>query len=196
MTVHFHRTFHIGGLQGEESEAARADIERKEMARLASPDPDAGAEHPSLPDCVCGQITAIQMEVEQMLGQAFMMEGMTVPRLHGVAIAVREALVNAFVHGSWCDPEELVMVSVCVEAECRGSSQSIHLAAVVADSGDGFDRSAVPDCTARENLERPTGRGICIMGHFANPEWNEKGNVCTIRQSWEQTPGHREEGAA
>jgi serine/threonine-protein kinase RsbW len=36
----------------------------------------------------------------------------------------------------------------------------------VADEGDGFDQSAVPDPLAGENLLRGSGRGVMLMKSF------------------------------
>jgi len=76
-----------------------------------------------------------------------------------IGLAVREALVNAMVHGNHCDPEETVRVSVAVNDEC-------DLLIVVKDSGSGFDPSRLPNPIADENLLANHGRGIFLMKQF------------------------------
>jgi anti-sigma regulatory factor (Ser/Thr protein kinase) len=47
----------------------------------------------------------------------------------------------------------------------------------VEDQGPGFDPVRIPDATAYENLQRPSGRGLLLIRHFA--AWvshNRKGN--------------------
>jgi len=47
----------------------------------------------------------------------------------------------------------------------------------VTDEGPGFDPTDVPDCTAPENLERPSGRGLMLMRHYMTQvDYNDRGN--------------------
>ena len=78
-------------------------------------------------------------------------------RFH-VTIAVREAAVNAVVHGNQCDPAKQISVSF----ENTGAA----LVFTIADQGRDFDPAAVPDPLAPENLMRGTGRGIFLMRSF------------------------------
>ena len=73
-----------------------------------------------------------------------------------IGLAVREALVNAIVHGNHCQPQKTVRVSLFVY-------DTGDLVTVVKDSGSGFDPSRVPDPTAAENLLADHGRGIFLM---------------------------------
>jgi serine/threonine-protein kinase RsbW len=77
-----------------------------------------------------------------------------------VGIAVREAVINAIVHGNKMDPSRKVEVSL----EAR--SRSIR--ARVRDHGAGFDSGATPDPTLEENLLRTSGRGILVMRAFVD----------------------------
>ena len=75
---------------------------------------------------------------------------------NAVAVALREALNNAVVHGNRLDARKLVHV------RCRCKvGEGISL--VVADQGQGFDASSVPDPLAVENLLAEHGRGIHVM---------------------------------
>jgi len=73
-----------------------------------------------------------------------------------IGLAVREALINAMVHGNHCDPTRAVRVSVAVNEDC-------DLLITVEDSGSGFDPSGIADPTAAQNLLADHGRGIFLM---------------------------------
>jgi serine/threonine-protein kinase RsbW len=75
-----------------------------------------------------------------------------------VAMAVREAAVNAVLHGNDYDPSKQVDVSL----ENTGSA----LVFVICDEGKGVDPSTLPDPLAPENLLRGTGRGIFLIRSF------------------------------
>lgn len=92
-----------------------------------------------------------------------------VRKLHGLVdmdghrdaidLALREALVNAVVHGNRRDPGKNVQV------ECyRTGKRQILL--VVRDEGQGFDPRRLEDPTLPQNLTRPTGRGIFLIRQF------------------------------
>jgi len=71
---------------------------------------------------------------------------------------VREAAVNAVLHGNDYDPAKLVTFSYEVTP---GS-----LTFVLADEGRGIDPSLLPDPRDPENLMRGTGRGIFLIRSF------------------------------
>ncbi len=76
--------------------------------------------------------------------------------VENIALAVREAIANAIVHGNHCNRAKAVGVSVAVNENC-------DLLIVVRDSGSGFDPSKLPNPTAGENLLANHGRGIFLM---------------------------------
>jgi serine/threonine-protein kinase RsbW len=78
--------------------------------------------------------------------------------IFSIRLAVEEALVNAIKHGNRCDRSKKVQISYRVQAD--------HFEVSIADEGQGFDPSDVPDPTAEENLERPCGRGLMLMRHY------------------------------
>ena len=78
-------------------------------------------------------------------------------RFH-VAMAAREAAVNAVLHGNEYDPSKKITVSL----ENTGSQLVIS----VADEGKGLDPDTLPDPLAPENLLRGTGRGIFLIRSF------------------------------
>ena len=84
-------------------------------------------------------------------------------------LALEEAFANAIKHGNKGDPAKRVHVrySVCPD----------RVVIIITDEGPGFDPSAIPDPTADERLEIPTGRGILLMRAYMNDvEYNAAGN--------------------
>lgn len=75
-------------------------------------------------------------------------------RFH-VTMAVREAAVNAVLHGNEYDPAREIAVGL----ENTGKD----LVFTIADQGRGFSPESVPDPLAPENLLRGTGRGIFLI---------------------------------
>jgi serine/threonine-protein kinase RsbW len=75
-----------------------------------------------------------------------------------IGIAVREAVVNAVVHGNRYNENKKVRFSVVKNSE--------RLTVRVADEGEGFDFEDLPDPLAPENLMRASGRGIFLIRSF------------------------------
>ena len=78
-------------------------------------------------------------------------------RFH-MAMAAREAAVNAVLHGNEYDPSKLVFASF----ENTGAA----LVMTIADQGKGLNPDSVPDPLAPENLLRGSGRGIFLIRSF------------------------------
>jgi serine/threonine-protein kinase RsbW len=76
--------------------------------------------------------------------------------LEGVELALREALVNAVVHGNRQDPKKQVVVR-CFCRPARG------ILLVVEDEGPGFDPNKVPDPTHEERVFETHGRGLFLI---------------------------------
>jgi serine/threonine-protein kinase RsbW len=75
-----------------------------------------------------------------------------------ITMAVREAAVNAVLHGNEYDSAKKVTASF----EDNGKS----LVFTVCDEGKGVDPDSLPDPLAAENLLRGTGRGIFLIRSF------------------------------
>ncbi len=75
-----------------------------------------------------------------------------------VTMAVREAAVNAVMHGNEYNPDKHLSVSF----ENNGDA----LVFVIADQGKDLDPDTLPDPLAPENLLRGTGRGIFLIRSF------------------------------
>ena len=72
-----------------------------------------------------------------------------------IRLCLEEAIVNAFRHGNRGAPGKVV------EFRCDINHERAEFE--VRDEGEGFDPSGVPDPTADENLEIPSGRGLMLM---------------------------------
>ena len=89
--------------------------------------------------------------------------------IFGVHLAIEEALINAIKHGNRLDTSKQVHVT------CRISSNLLRVE--IADEGEGFDPSTVPDPTDPTHIESPSGRGIMLMQSFmSRVEYNDAGN--------------------
>ncbi|MBX3437359.1 MAG: ATP-binding protein [Planctomycetaceae bacterium] len=96
-------------------------------------------------------------------------------------LAIEEAVTNAIKHGNRRDVSKKVFVRCLVDAE------RVHL--VVEDEGPGFVLENVPDPTADENLDKPSGRGIKLMQSFLTAvEYNDQGNQVTLVKRREPSP--------
>ncbi len=121
-------------------------------------------------DCNVGN--RIVLEIVKQLQEI----GWTESEVFGIHMALEEAIINAIKHGNREADDK--QVHVVVEA----TPDSFYLC--VTDQGAGFDPQAVPDCTADDNLELCSGRGLMLMKHFMDEvNYNEVGNSLEIRKS-------------
>jgi serine/threonine-protein kinase RsbW len=77
-----------------------------------------------------------------------------------LGMAIREAMVNAVVHGNKYSTHKKVYLTVWQEAG--------GLKVIVADEGNGFEMARVPDPLEEENLLKESGRGILLMQAFVD----------------------------
>lgn len=75
-----------------------------------------------------------------------------------IGMAVREAAVNAVLHGNAYDPGKKVALDV--ERTAR------DLVIVIRDQGKGLEVDKIPDPLAPENLMKTSGRGIFLIRSF------------------------------
>lgn len=75
-----------------------------------------------------------------------------------ISVAIREATINAIVHGNHYDPAKYVTVSF--------ESTPGALTVSVRDQGAGLDPSTIPNPLAPENLLKPSGRGVFLIRSF------------------------------
>jgi serine/threonine-protein kinase RsbW len=75
-----------------------------------------------------------------------------------IAMAVREAAVNAVLHGNAYDPEKKV--------ELEFVRTAADLVITIRDQGKGMDLAKIPNPLAPENLLKTSGRGIFLIRSF------------------------------
>jgi serine/threonine-protein kinase RsbW len=86
--------------------------------------------------------------------------GLNEEELQKVAMAVRESMVNAVVHGNRYSAHKKVRLTIASRPE--------RLTVKIADEGEGFDYDRLPDPLAPENLLRSSGRGIFLIRAFVD----------------------------
>lgn len=74
--------------------------------------------------------------------------------------AVREAMVNAVVHGNRYNSNKMVLF--------RMLSGPGYIEVAIRDFGDGFNASGVADPLAEENLLSQSGRGLALIRAFVD----------------------------
>lgn len=97
-------------------------------------------------------------KVEQTALQIATKAGFDQDSCDSIGLAVREAAVNAVLHGNQYDPNKKVNVSY----EMQGDSFVIK----VADQGKGLKDEMIPDPLSPENLMKQSGRGIFLIRSF------------------------------
>jgi anti-sigma regulatory factor (Ser/Thr protein kinase) len=123
-------------------------------------------------------------------------------RVH-VGIALEEALLNAFCHGTLALPAEQVQqaraelsqgrVATCIQERwsqpsCQERKVFVDVQVsreearfVVRDQGPGFAQVALPERHDPKMLERGRGRGLVLMRHFMDEvSFNDTGNEVTL----------------
>jgi len=101
-------------------------------------------------------VDLVHAAAEQMAGLA----GFDADEALNVGLAVREAVINAIVHGNKEDPG--LKVNVTLVAGEQG------IEAVIRDHGNGFDPDRTPDPTDRTNLLNTSGRGLLLIRAFVD----------------------------
>ena len=96
-------------------------------------------------------VSEVEAAADKMAAEAGLDEDQ---RFH-ITMAVREAAVNAVLHGNEYDPSREIAVGL----ENTGKD----LVFTIADQGRGFIPEEIPDPLAEENLLRGTGRGIFLI---------------------------------
>ncbi len=88
-------------------------------------------------------------------------------------LALEEAILNGLQHGNLGDRTKRVRVRYRLGPDA--------VLAEVEDEGPGFDPTRVPDPTAPENLEKPSGRGLLLIRHYTTWHcYHGRGNRLTL----------------
>lgn len=80
--------------------------------------------------------------------------------LHKIGMSIREAMVNAVVHGNRYNLKKKVHLAVTAEDD--------WLRITIIDEGEGFEPKELPDPLAEENLLRQSGRGLLLIQAFVD----------------------------
>ena len=105
-------------------------------------------------DSSLASVNKVEQTAEEFAERAGFDED-TVPN---IAMAVREAAVNAVLHGNAYDPEKHIVASF----EATPDSLIIR----ISDQGSGLNPETIPDPLAPENILRGSGRGIFLIRAF------------------------------
>jgi len=97
-------------------------------------------------------------KAEEISAQLASKAGFDEDQCQRISMAVREAAVNAVLHGNAYDPKKKMTVTY----ENTGGELVIR----IADQGRGLDLANIPDPLAPENLLKQSGRGIFLMRAF------------------------------
>ena len=99
-------------------------------------------------------VSQVESAAERLSVQA----GLEEDQCGNVAMAVREAAINAVLHGNEYDPAK--QITVCLQ------DTGADLIFTITDEGKGLDPDSLPDPLAPENLLRGCGRGIFLIRSF------------------------------
>ena len=97
-------------------------------------------------------------KAEQTAGEVAARSGFEEEDCGRIAMAVREAAVNAVLHGNRYDPAKRLTISFETTPDA--------LTVAVRDEGAGLDPAIIPDPLAPENLLKQSGRGIFLIRAF------------------------------
>ena len=97
-------------------------------------------------------------KAEEMADRIAAQAGIDEDTRSGVSMAVREAMINAVLHGNAYDPAKRVNLTF------ENNAQELQI--TISDEGHGFIPEEVPDPLAPENLLKESGRGIFLMRAF------------------------------
>jgi serine/threonine-protein kinase RsbW len=96
--------------------------------------------------------------VEQTAQDFAVRAGFDEDTVSNIVMAVREAAVNAVIHGNAYNPQKQITASF----ETNSDSLIIR----ITDQGAGLDPDNLPDPLAPENILRGSGRGIFLIRAF------------------------------
>lgn len=97
---------------------------------------------------------------EAMCAEAAKSQGMDDDACLDLGLAVREAMVNAVMHGNQYNSGKRVHLAIAA------ASGAVRIS--ITDEGQGFDLNHVPDPTEGENLLRGSGRGLLLIQAFVD----------------------------
>lgn len=121
-------------------------------------------------------------KAEEMAEQAASQAGFDEDTRGGISMSVREAMINAVMHGNGYSPEKRVNLTF----EQTGND----LVITIADEGKGLEPDEIPDPLAPENLMKQSGRGIFLIRAFMDDVKFRKLDPGTEITLIKRLPGH------
>ncbi len=121
----------------------------------------------------CGSIVEWIDPMQSLAEEVFALVGFDEEEAYWPILAVREAVMNAVLHGNEQDPGRKVRVEYRLEGE--------QLEVRVSDQGSGFDPGDLTDPLSAENLLAEGGRGVYLMRQFMDEvrfSFPESGGTC------------------
>ena len=101
-----------------------------------------------------------------------------------IEVALREALLNAVIHGNGEDPGKRVYL----RARCRADGE---VSMAIRDEGSGFESGSLPDPTAPEHRMSTHGRGIYLMRALMDEVSSEEGGTVVHMRKNPSSPPYR-----
>ncbi len=98
--------------------------------------------------------------VENHVIAAAQQAGLSEEEIFRFGYAVREAMVNAVVHGNRYNSNKMVLFRMLAGPD--------YIEVVIRDFGDGFNANSVADPLAEENLLSQSGRGLALIRAFVD----------------------------
>lgn len=131
--------------------------------------PEFGVDDADLTDVTCPNDLRVLKEPEAEIMRCLRDCGYDADTIFAIKLAFEEAVTNAVKHGNCNDPSKTIILRYFVDCD--------RVVVMVRDEGCGFRPEQVPDPTADENLERPSGRGIMLMqSYMTDVRFNAQGN--------------------
>jgi serine/threonine-protein kinase RsbW len=152
----------------------QSDFEDMAHARALLPTPQGSRSFPfvELQQCLSSQVAIISPFVDQLM--CFIARYCDLEESESeIELALREALVNAIIHGNQEDLQKRVYVT------CRCTTDG-EVSITVEDEGQGFEDTTVADPTTAENLQNSHGRGIYLMKAFMDEVRFEQGGAMVV----------------
>lgn len=97
-------------------------------------------------------------KAEQTAHDIAVKSGFDPEEVQRISMAVREATVNAVLHGNAYDPKKKVHIAF--------ETSQDTLTVTIRDEGKGLEPTDIPDPLAPENLLKQSGRGIFLIRAF------------------------------
>lgn len=97
--------------------------------------------------------------------------------LYDLMLVVTEAINNAVIHGNCQDHSKQAFLKCIVRKRVKHDDLIVE----VKDQGSGFDIEKLPNPLSKENLLKPSGRGVFLMKQFSKVNFVFSENGTTVK---------------